>query len=116
EGPGHPAPRDRGPAGARACAIDPPPARRHPTAMRRLAAVLGLCLLCSGCSPLYLLKAGIAEARILAARRPIAEVILDPETDDRTRGLLTIALEARRFALEELRLDAGDSYTSFTQL
>jgi predicted aminopeptidase len=85
---------------------------------RRLAAlsVPGLALLLAGCSPLYVIKAGIAEAKILAARRPIPEVILDPETDARTRGLLTIAMEARVFAAEDLRLDVGDAYTSFTQL
>ena len=85
---------------------------------RRLAAlsVLALALLLAGCSPLYLIKAGIAEAKILAARRPIPEVILDPETDTRTRGLLTIAMEARDFAAADLRLDVGDAYTSFTQL
>ena len=82
---------------------------------RSLLAALALLLL-TGCSPIYLIKAGIAEARILAARRPIPEVILDPETDERTRGLLTLALEARTFAADQLRLDVGDSYTSFTRL
>lgn len=70
----------------------------------------------AGCSPIYVIKAGIAEAKILAGRRPLPEVILDPATDERTRGMLTLAMEARTFAREELHLDVGDSYTSFTQL
>lgn len=89
-------------------------ARLSPGLARGLA--LGVALLLAGCSPLYVIEAGIAEAKILAARRPIPEVILDPSTDARTRGLLTIAMEARAFAAEELELDVGDSYTSFTRL
>jgi predicted aminopeptidase len=76
----------------------------------------GTALSFTACSPIYVIKAGIAEAKILAARRPIPDVILDPATDPRTRDLLTIASEARRFARDSLRLDVGDSYTSFTQL
>lgn len=70
----------------------------------------------TACSPIYVIKAGIAEAKILAGRRPLPEVILDPDTDQRTRDMLTVAMEARLFAQEQLRLDVGDSYTSFTQL
>ncbi len=70
----------------------------------------------AACSPLYVLRAGIAEYRILRARRPIPEVMLDPETDERTRGKLALALEARRWAADSLGLDVGDSYTSFSQL
>lgn len=81
-----------------------------------MLAVLAPALLLSGCSPLYVIRAGIAEARILAARRPIPEVILDPATDERTRGKLVLALEARAWAADSLGLDVGDSYTSFTRL
>ncbi|MBW3533993.1 MAG: aminopeptidase [Gemmatimonadetes bacterium] len=83
---------------------------------RRLVLALALAPLMAGCSPLYVIRAGIAEARILAARRPIPEVILDPATDERTRGKLVLALEARAWAADSLGLDVGDSYTSFTQL
>lgn len=81
-----------------------------------LVLALGAGMSFTACSPLYVIKAGIAEAKILAGRRPLPEVILDPATDERTRGMLTLAMEARTFAQEELRLDVGDSYTSFTQL
>lgn len=89
--------------------------RRHTQAPTCLLVLLSALLL-AGCSPIYVIRAGIAEAKILAARRPIPEVILDPATDARTRGLLTIAMEARTFAAEGLGLDVGDSYTSFTRL
>ena len=69
-----------------------------------------------GCSPIYVIKAGIAEARILAARQPIGKVVLDPATPDDIRGKLMLSLEARDFARDALGLDIGDSYTSFAQL
>lgn len=68
------------------------------------------------CSPIYVIKAGIAEARILRARRPIPEVLNDSTVDAATRGKLSFVLEARRFAADELGIDVGDSYTQFTQL
>ena len=83
--------------------------------MRRAAPLLAI-LFATACSPLYVIKAGIAEARILRARRPIPEVILDSTTDERTRSMLLLAMEARTFAAEGLGLDVGDSYTSFTRL
>jgi predicted aminopeptidase len=78
-----------------------------------LAIVLGAA---AACSPMYVIKAGIAEARILRARRPIPDVIQDSTTDEVTRGKLSYVLEARRFASETLALNVGNSYTSFTQL
>ena len=81
-----------------------------------LILALGAGMSFTACSPIYVIKAGIAEAKILAGRRPLPEVILDPATDERTRGMLTLAAEARVFAQTELELEVGDSYTSFTQL
>lgn len=80
------------------------------------ALAFGVGAAATACSPIYVIKAGIAEAKILAGRRPLAEVILDPATDARTRDLLTVAMEARVFARDELRLEVGKSYTTFTQL
>jgi predicted aminopeptidase len=79
-------------------------------------AVLLVTTLASGCSPMYVIRAGFAEAKILRARRPIPEVIMDPATDDRTKAKLTFVIEARNYAIEEVELDVGRSYTSFTQL
>jgi predicted aminopeptidase len=64
----------------------------------------------------YLAKAGWAEVKILKGRRPFDEVIGDARTDDDTRRKLLLARQARAFAIHQLDLDAGDSYTSFTQL
>ena len=78
--------------------------------------VLSLVASCMACSPVYVVKAGIAEVGILRARRPIPEVLSDPTTDADTRGKLTYIVHARRFASDELDIDVGDSYTMFTQL
>jgi predicted aminopeptidase len=64
----------------------------------------------------YVVQAGLAEAEILGARRPLSEVVLDPDTDPRTRGILTFVMEAREFAVSELGLGAGESYTTFVEV
>ena len=64
----------------------------------------------------YLLRAGYEEARILAARRPIAELVADSTLDALTRGKLQLVLEARAFAEDSLGLPAGKTFTLFTQL
>jgi predicted aminopeptidase len=71
---------------------------------------------CSGCSPVYVARAGWAEMKILAARQPLDRVIDDPATDEATRSKLILAQQAREFAIHALELDAGKSYTSFTRL
>lgn len=68
------------------------------------------------CSPAYVIRAGWEEAKILRARRPIPEVVLSPDTDQRTRGKLLLAREAREFAMTTLGLDVGDSYTTYVKL
>jgi predicted aminopeptidase len=68
------------------------------------------------CSPVYVVKAGIAEMKILRARQPITRVLNDTTVAADTRGKLTFVLEARRFAADELGIDVGDSYTMYTEL
>ena len=77
-----------------------------------------LLLLCglSACSPLYVLRAGYEEAKILARRQPIDRLVADADTPPTTRDKLQLVLNARDFAAEELGLDAGDSYTTFSRL
>lgn len=100
-----------------------PTERNADSTRRRLAGRIALAVLAVSavvgavaCSPIYVIKAGIAEARILRARRPIPEVLNDTSVDAATRGKLSFVLEARRFAADELGIDVGDSYTMFTQL
>lgn len=86
------------------------------TSRGALGFVLAVAALTAACSPLYVIRAGIAEAKILRARRPIPDVILDPATDARTQGVLTLVREARQFAIDSLGLDPGESYTSYSEL
>ncbi len=79
-------------------------------------AALSLAASCVACSPVYVVKAGIAEMQILRARQPIHRVVNDPATSADTRAKLSWVLEARRFAAEDLGIDVGESYTMFTQL
>ena len=76
-----------------------------------LAAVAAILLTCS---PIYVLRAGFEEARILRRRTPIDEVIRDPATDEERRRKLELVLQARTFAANTLGLDVGGSYTTYS--
>jgi predicted aminopeptidase len=64
----------------------------------------------------YLARAGVAEAQILLARRPIALAVTDSSLGVGTRGKLALVLEARQYAQDSLGLRAKKSFTQFTQL
>ena len=64
----------------------------------------------------FLVRAAYEEGRILAARRPLDALVADPATPERTRRKLRLVLDARRFAVDSLRLDAGRSFTRFTDV
>ncbi len=68
------------------------------------------------CSPGYVLRAAWEEARILAKRRPIVDILNDPAVDATTRAKLELVVEARGFAARQLDLSAGDSYKSYTDI
>ena len=101
--------------------IEARPATSDPRGRRTLRALLAVTALtllagCLACSPVYVVKAGIAEVGLLRARRPIPTVLNDSSVDSDTRAKLAYVVEARRFAARELGIDVGDSYTMFTQL
>ncbi len=79
-----------------------------------LLAVAALAAASLTCSPLYILRAGYEEAKILSRRRPIAEVIRDAGTREATRAKLRLVLQARTYAREVLGLDTGDSFTTYS--
>jgi predicted aminopeptidase len=66
------------------------------------------------CSPTYVLRAGWEEARILADRRDIQDVIEDPATPPELQRKLGLVREVRVFAERRMGLDAGRSFRSFT--
>lgn len=74
-------------------------------------------LLLAGCNPVYVIRLGWAESRILRSRVPLTEVMADPDTEPGERGKLRLAWDARRHAINELGFEnAGDSYTSLARL
>ncbi len=83
----------------------------------RLPALALLCCLgLSGCSPEYVLRGGWEGLKILSDRRPIEDVVADPDTDPETRQKLLLVRDARVFAQRQLGLDPGDSFTSYAEL
>lgn len=85
---------------------------------RPLLRVLLLALLLppAACSPVYVLRAGYEQAKILSRRQPIARLVEDPRVDAETRAKLRLVVEARDFAAEVLGLDAGRSYTTYSRV
>jgi predicted aminopeptidase len=63
----------------------------------------------------YLSRAGAEQMEILAGRRPLAEILADPATDSVTRGLVSLVREVRGYA-DSLGLDAGETYTTYTDV
>jgi predicted aminopeptidase len=64
----------------------------------------------------YLIRAGWAEARILARARPIGDVVRDSTTDAATRRKLELVLEARAFARDSVKLDAKRGFTTYSHI
>jgi predicted aminopeptidase len=91
----------------------PVPHLHRPRRLLTAAVAAGL-LAAAGCSPIYVLRAGFAEARILSRRRPISAVIADPATSPSTRQKLRLVLAARTYAARDIGLRAGDSYTTYS--
>ncbi|MBX6363470.1 MAG: aminopeptidase [Gemmatimonadetes bacterium] len=82
--------------------------------MRRLLVPALLAVALAACSPIYILRAGIAEAGILSRRRPIAALVEDPTTPPETRRKLQVVQRARAFAEHGLGLRVGESYTTYS--
>jgi len=80
--------------------------------------VTGLALLAILALPTgrYLLRAAYEETRILLRRKPIAHMVAHERLDAATRAKLAIVLDARAWADTALGLDAGRSFTYFSQL
>jgi predicted aminopeptidase len=87
---------------------------------RRLAVAASLVVVslgASGCGGVgYVLRGGIAEARILLRREPILELLARPDLGPDMRERLGLVLDVRRFAERDLGLRVGDSYSTFAEV
>src|SRR5688572_18472375 len=63
----------------------------------------------------YLVRAGWEEARILARRRDLDEIVSDSLETPATRGKIALVLDARAFAAADLRLNTGESFTQYSK-
>jgi predicted aminopeptidase len=64
----------------------------------------------------YLVRVAWEEARILARRRAITDIVEDSSTSAATRKKLQIVLAARAFASDSVHLRARESFTTFSRL
>ncbi|MFN2566190.1 MAG: aminopeptidase [Gemmatimonadaceae bacterium] len=64
----------------------------------------------------YIVRAGWEEAKILAHRRPIPELVADSSTPPEVRAKLQLVLAARAFAEDSVGLSARESFTAYSQL
>jgi predicted aminopeptidase len=64
----------------------------------------------------FVLRAGYEEARILARRQPLDRLIADPATPPALRGQLELVRAARAFGADSLGLEAGETYTSYSDI
>lgn len=76
--------------------------------------IAGLLVSCESVS--YYGQAARGQVSLLLGRQSIAALLQSSELDDETHRKLQLVLEVRDFAAQELLLDAGDSYLSYTTL
>lgn len=75
-----------------------------------------LALALAGCSPMYVLRAGYEEAKILWSRRPIEDILQQADLDSATREKLQLVLRVRQFAKDDLGFNVGGSYSSLAEV
>jgi predicted aminopeptidase len=95
----------------------PDAATRSPIRWLRLLASGLLATTLGACSTAgYLLQAANGEARLLARRRPLGQVIADPATPVVLRAQLETVRAARDFAVQALGLPDNESYRSYADI
>src|SRR5688572_22417199 len=70
----------------------------------------------SGCGTMYLVQAARGQMQLMNERRPIPQVVADPDTSETLRAKLMEVGAARDFASEVLGLPENGSYRSYADL
>lgn len=89
------------------------PTRRRLKTIGKVGALVALFGMSQGC---HLARAAYEEARILAGRRPIVQLLDDPAISDSVKRKLRLVLAARQFAADSLGLNPGSSFTAYTDI
>jgi predicted aminopeptidase len=81
------------------------------------AACMLILIILSGCETVhYYSQAIYGQCSILLKRRPISEIIADPESSAFLRERLSFILAVRQFAASELHLPVKDNYLTYVEL
>jgi predicted aminopeptidase len=90
-----------------------------PSRMTRIltaALAVAVAISASACGAPYLVRAAVAEARILWRREPIAHVLARGDVDGATREKLLLVLDARRFAAARLGYRVGGTFATLSRV
>lgn len=96
--------------------MDPRIIRNGPrarTAAGKALLAVALAVASQGC---YLARAAVEEARILAGRKPISDLLRSPAVSDSVKQKLRLVVAARSFAVDSLGLNAGESFTTYSDI
>jgi len=89
---------------------------RYKTIARALA-LAGIASALAGCATVgYYAHLAAGEMAVLHARVPISQLIADPHVDPALRARLELALRARTFASNRLKLPRNKSYTTYADI
>ena len=88
-------------------------ALRRPLLALIVVVALLVVLQTGGC---YYMQAVNGQLEVLRKREPIVDVLDDADIPEETRERLSMVLEARRFAVDELLLPDNDSYRTYADL
>lgn len=82
----------------------------------RYLLVLILASCCAGCQIGYIIKSGYYQADLLWRREPLEEILKRPELNTEIKRKLNLAVEAKKFAQENVGLKFSKNYTSYVAL
>jgi predicted aminopeptidase len=85
-------------------------------ALLRIFLILFFASFLTGCEFSYLLNSGYHQAQILRKRVSIEQALKDPKLNEDDKKKLSIALEVRNFAENELGLKTTKNYTTYVHL
>ena len=81
-----------------------------------VALVFLTAILLSGCQIGYITKQGVEQLRLLSERKPVSEILDDPNTDPVIKQRIRLVQKVRRFGTDELGLRPSKAYRSYIEI